>query len=180
MNLKEEKISSKKIFDGKVIKVFLDEVKCPNGNVSQREIVKHNGGSCILGITNEGKVILEQQYRYAYDEVIYELPAGKLEPNEEPLEAAIREFEEETGYHPNSMKALGQIYPSAGYTNEVLYLYYTDDFYKTKTNLDEDEAIIIKEFSFAEILQMIKAGIIKDGKTICAIHNYLLYTNKLM
>ncbi len=178
MEQREIKLNSKKIYEGKIIHVELDEVLCPNGNKSFREIVRHNGGACILGITKDDKIILEKQYRYAYDEILYEIPAGKLELNENPIEAAKREFEEETGYHPNNMFSLGQVYPTVGYCSEILHLFYTDDFVKTKTNLDDDEIIIIEEISFEQVLKMIKTGIIKDAKTICAIYNYIILTNR--
>lgn len=179
MDFREVKIKGEVMYDGKILKVCRDTVLCPNGNEAYREIIKHNGGACVLAITNDNCVFLEEQFRYAYDEMLYELPAGKLELNEDPRLAAIREFEEETGYKPNNMELLGINYPTCGYSNEKIYLYYTDDFVETQTNLDEDEFLLVKKVPLSEVLQMIKDGKIKDGKTINAIMLYLLKKDKI-
>ena len=97
MNLKEKKLSSELIYKGKIIDVYKDKVLCPNGHESYREYVSHCKASCIMALLPNGKFILEKQYRYPYDEVIYEFPAGKCDPNEDPLKTATRELEEETG-----------------------------------------------------------------------------------
>ena len=171
--MKEKTINSKKIFDGKVVKLFVDEVLTPNNNVATREIVKHLGGVCILGII-DNKVIMEKQYRYAYDEILYELPAGKLEQGEQPLEAAKREFEEETGYKVNNIIEYGKMYPTCGYSNEIIYLFLAEGLRKSKRNLDEDEIIDLEYIEIEEVVKMIKNGIIKDAKTICLISKYLM------
>lgn len=169
----EKKIDGKVIYDGKILKLELDKVLCNNNITSYREIIRHNGGASILCI-KDNKVLLIKQYRYAYDEIIYEIPAGKLEENENPQEAAIRELEEETGYKALNIKYLTNIYPSCGYTNEKIYLYLVDEFIETKTNFDTDEFIEKIWVSFDEVINMIKQGIIKDAKTICAINLFLL------
>lgn len=171
--MKEKTINSKKIFDGKVVKLFVDEVLTPNNNVATREIVKHLGGVCILGII-DNKVIMEKQYRYAYDEILYELPAGKLEQGEQPIEAAKREFEEETGYKVNNIIEYGKMYPTCGYSNEIIYLFLAEGLSKSKRNLDEDEIIDLEFIEIEEVVKMIKNGIIKDAKTICLISKYLM------
>ena len=171
--MKEKTINSKKIFDGKVVKLFVDEVLTPNNNVATREIVKHLGGVCILGII-DNKVIMEKQYRYAYDEILYELPAGKLEQGEQPIEAAKREFEEETGYKVNNIIEYGKMYPTCGYSNEIIYLFLAEGLRKSKRNLDEDEIIDLEYIEIEEVVKMIKNGIIKDAKTICLISKYLM------
>ena len=171
--MKEKTINSKKIFDGKVVKLFVDEVLTPNNNVATREIVKHLGGVCILGII-DNKVIMEKQYRYAYDEILYELPAGKLEQGERPLEAAKREFEEETGYKIKNIIEYGKMYPTCGYSNEIIYLFLAEGLSKSKRNLDEDEIIDLEFIEIEKVVKMIKDGIIKDAKTICLISKYLM------
>ena len=173
MDLKEKKISGEEIYTGKVVKLIKDKVLCPNGNESYREIVRHNGGAGILCITNDNKVLLERQYRYAYDEVLYEIPAGKLEQGEDPYYAALREFEEETGNKASSLEHLIDIYPTCGYSSEIIYLYLAKDFVKTKTNLDDDEIILLEYIPLDKVLSMIDNGEIKDAKTICAIQAYL-------
>ena len=166
MDFKEKQIKSDLIYNGKVVKLYVDDVKCPNNNLSRREIIKHNGGVCILAII-DNKVILEKQYRYAYDEVLFELPAGKLEVNENPYDAALREFEEETGYKANTLIDYGKMYPTCGYSNEIIYMYVAKDIIKTKRHLDEDEFIEIEYVNLEEVVDMINKGIIKDAKTIC-------------
>lgn len=173
MDKKETTLNSNLIFNGKVIKVYNDEVKCPNGNISNREVVKHLGGVCILAII-DNKVIIEKQYRYAFDEVLYELPAGKLEENENPYDAALREFEEETGYKANTLLDYGKMYPTCGYSSEIIHLYVAKDIVKTKRHLDEDEFIDIEYIELEKVVEMVNNGIIKDAKTICLISKYLL------
>lgn len=173
MDFKEKQIKSELVYNGKVVKLFVDEVKCPNNNISKREIVKHNGGVCILAII-ENKVILEKQYRYAYDEILYELPAGKLEENEDSYEAGLRELEEETGYKAEKLISYGQMYPTCGYSNEIIYLYVAEDICKTNRHLDEDEFIDVEFVELEKVVEMINKGVIKDAKTICLISKYLL------
>ena len=177
MDFKEKQVKSELIFNGKVVKLYVDEVCCPNNNISKREIVKHNGGVCVLAIV-DNKVILEKQYRYAYDEVIYELPAGKLEENEDSYVAGLRELEEETGYKANSLIDYGKMYPTCGYSNEIIYLYVAEGLTKTQRNLDEDEFIDIEYVELDKVVEMINDGTIKDAKTICLISKYLLAKQK--
>ena len=177
MDFKEKQIKSDLIYNGKVVKLYVDDVKCPNNNLSKREIIKHNGGVCILAII-DNKVILEKQYRYAYDEVLYELPAGKLEENENPYDAAIREFEEETGYKANTLIDYGKMYPTCGYSNEIIHMYVAKDIVKTQRHLDEDEFIEIEYIELDKVIDMINKGVIKDAKTICLISKYILANHK--
>ena len=173
MDFKEKTLNSNLVFDGKVIKVYNDEVKCPSGNISTREIIRHNGGVCILAII-DNKVIMERQYRYAYDEVLYELPAGKLEKDENPKEAAAREFEEETGYKANKLIDYGMMYPTCGYSSEIIYLYVAQDIVKSQRHLDEDEVIELEYIELDKVIEMIKSNQIKDAKTIILLTKYLL------
>ena len=144
-----------------------------NKRKSYREIIKHNGGVCVLAVI-DNKIILEKQYRYAYDEILYELPAGKLEEGEIPEVAAKRELLEETGYEANKLIDYGVMYPTCGYSNEKIYLYVADGLSKKQRNLDEDEVIDIEYLEIDKVLDMISQGIIKDAKTICLISKYLL------
>lgn len=177
MEKKEKTISSQKIYQGKVINVRKDEVLCPNGLTSVREIVSHHGGVGIL-IKVDNKFIIERQYRYAFDEEMYELPAGKLEPNEnDPLEAAKREALEETGYRPLEMIHLGNMYPTCGYSDEIIHLYYAPKVVKEERHLDNDEFIDLLYLSIEEIEEMIKKGEIKDSKILSAL---TLYKTKIL
>ena len=172
MEKKEKTLKSQSIYQGKVISVRKDEVLCPNGLTSLREIVSHHGGVGILVKIND-KFIIERQYRYAFDEELYELPAGKLEPEEDnPLEAAKREMLEETGYRPLEMIHLGDMYPTCGYSNEVIHLYYSDKHIKEERHLDNDEFIDLLYLSLEEIEKLIEQGKIKDSKILAVLTLY--------
>jgi len=171
--MKEIRLNTELIYDGKILKLYKDSVKCPNGKTAAREIVKHNGGSAVLCIKDD-KVLLISQYRYAYDEVIYEIPAGKLEVGEDPHTAALRELEEETGNKALKLEYLGKIYPSCGYTNEIIHLFLASDYVETQTSFDEDEFIEASYIPLKDVKKMILDGTITDAKTICAIGYYLL------
>lgn len=174
MDMREKKLNSETIFEGKVVTLEKDKVLCPNGNESYREIIRHPGGAAILCITEKDEVILERQFRYAYDEVIYEIPAGKLEKGEDPYYAALREFEEETGNKTDKLESLGELYPTCGYSSEIIYLYLAKDFVKTETHLDEDEVIELEYVPLNEVKNMIADGRIKDAKTIASVMRYLI------
>ena len=178
MDKREKILNEIEIYSGKVVKLSKYDVICPNGNLSERELVKHNGGALVLGI-KDNKILMIKQYRFAYDKVLLELPAGKLEKNEDPKAAAFREFEEETGYKALNMFDLGVMYPSCGYSNEKIYMYYTTDFSKTAQHLDEDELIDVYEMDIDTVLDMIDRDEIRDAKTICAISKYDRIRKKL-
>ena len=172
MDFKERRIDGDTIFEGHIFTVIKDKVICPNGNESFREIVKHNGGAAVLCVTNDDKIILIKQFRYAYDEVMYEIPAGKLEKDEDPKLAALREFEEETGNKARDIELLNVFYPTVGYCNEKIYIYLVKDFDVTQTHFDEDEIIETYYIDYDKALNMIYDGTIRDGKTIAAILTY--------
>ena len=176
MDKVEKKLNSQSIYEGRVIKVSKDEVLCPNGSTSIREIVHHRGGVGVLFKLND-KFVLEKQYRYAFNEEIIEIPAGKLEEGEIPLPAAEREMLEETGYRPLEMVFLGDMYPTVGYSSEVIHLYYCDKAVKEERHLDSDEVIDLFLLSLEEIEQLINENKIKDSKTIAAFY---LYKNKIL
>ena len=170
--LKEKQISSESIYKGKIIDVYKDKVICPNGHESTRELIRHCKASCIMAFTSDNKLLIERQYRYPYDEVIYEFPAGKCDKDEDPLVTAKRELEEETGYYANNIVYLGKMYPSCAYTDEVIYLYLATSLERRKQHLDENEALNIFEMSLDEVIKLVKSGEIKDAKTLCALTYY--------
>jgi len=178
MDMREKKIDGEIIYDGKVIKVIKDKVLCPNNKQAYREIIRHNGGAAILPITKDNKILLIRQFRYAYDEVIYEIPAGKLELNEDPYNAALRELEEETGFKVDKLESLGVIYPTCGYSSEKIYLYLAINMTEGVRHLDDDEFIEVLYVTLDEAKNMILENKIKDAKTIVAISNYLLKLQK--
>lgn len=173
MKLKEEKLESQEIYKGKILDLYKDKVLCPNGHTSYREVVRHCKAVCVLAELN-GKFAIEEQFRYPYDEVILEFPAGKVDKGEDPLDAAKRELEEEIGYVTKKIEYLGDIYPSCAYTDEVISIYYATDLVKTKQSLDENETLNFSFISLEEIKQKVLNNEIKDAKTICALQFFLL------
>ncbi|MDE6660686.1 MAG: NUDIX hydrolase [Anaeroplasmataceae bacterium] len=175
----EKFLSRKVLYEGKILRLDLDEVECENGNLAKREIVRHNGGAAILCISEENKVLMIKQFRYAYNEILYEIPAGKLENEEDPYRAALREFEEETGNVALDLSYLTTIYPTCGYSSEKIYLYLVTKYYPSCQHLDEDEFIEPLWIDLKDVLEMISKGIIRDAKTICALQAYLIQQNKI-
>lgn len=176
----EKFLNRKIIYEGKILRLELDQVQCENGKVSFREIVRHCGGAAILCISPENKILLVKQYRYAYNEELLEIPAGKLEENEDFLTAAKREFEEETGYLAQNLSYLTTIYPTCGYSSEKIYLCLVTKYIPSKQNLDEDECLEPIWMDLKEVCQKIEEGVIKDAKTICAIQTYLIKMHKIL
>ena len=176
MDKKERTIHSEQIYKGHVVSLKKDTVLCPNGEQSIREIVTHRGGVAIL-IKVDDKFIIEKQYRYALDQEIYELPAGKLEEGEVPIEAAKRECLEETGYKPLEMIHLGDMSPTCGYSSEIIHFYYCPKSIKAERHLDSDEVIDIMYMSLEEIEALIKEDKIVDSKILAVL---ALYRNKIL
>ena len=179
MKLIEKKLSSKEIYKGKIIDVYCDTVLLPNGKTSTRELIRHCQASCILAFLPDGKILLERQYRYPYDEILYELPAGKVDKGEDPMHAAVRELEEETGYKARQIEYLGAMYPTCAYTDEILHLYVAWDLTITKQHLDENENVEVLTVSLEELINLIKNQLLKDAKSICALQYYLIRENKI-
>lgn len=172
MDFEEKKIKGELVYDGKLLKVYRDEVLLPNGKTSYREYLLHHGASCILARLPNGKFIVEKQFRYPFHTVLYEFPAGKCDAGENPEQTAIRELEEETGYLAHKIKLIGKIYPTVAYSSEVIHLYYAEDLEKTKTHLDEGEFVEVVEMTFEEIMELLKNGEFNDGKSIACIAYY--------
>ena len=168
-DFKEEKISSEKVYKGRILDLAVDKVRLPNGKESVREVVLHNGGVTILAQPDPQKIVLVKQFRYSIGKVFWEVPAGRLNTNEEPLLAAKRELKEETGYIANSWSPLGIVYPLPGYSTEVLYLFKATDLVDDEQELDPDENIEVKVVDLLQAWQMVKDGEIRDAKTIAAI-----------
>ena len=171
-NLEEKKISSAKIFEGKLINLFLDDVKLPNGEKSTREWVDHPGAACVVPILPTGEICLIRQYRYAPKQEFIEIPAGKLDKGELPLDCAKRELAEEIGYVANKLTFLTKIYPAIGFSNEVMWMYLGENLVKTKRRLDSDEFLELAPFSVEEAFRMVKSGKIVDVKTMIGIMWY--------
>ena len=169
MELNEKTLASELAFDGVLLKLYRDEVEVQNGGTSIREMVHHPGGAAVVALDGEGNVYLEHQFRYPYHKVVTEIPAGKLEPGEDPADAIRRELKEEIGAEAGRWDALGYIMPSVGYTDEMLYLYLARDLTFGSTHWDEDEALEIFKLPFAEALARAADGRINDAKTLAAL-----------
>ena len=173
MDFTEKVIKKNYIYQGKILSLRKDDARLPNGKPCIREIVEHSGGACALYI-EDGKVLLVRQYRYAYGESIYEIPAGKLNQGEDPMFAAARELEEETGVRPARMEHLFTMYPSPGYTDEKIYIYQAFDGEQVPVHPDEDEFVERVFVPLKRAKEMLKTGEIKDAKTIVALQAYFL------
>ncbi|MBI3590559.1 MAG: NUDIX hydrolase [Candidatus Melainabacteria bacterium] len=168
-DFKEEKINSKKIYEGKILTLTVDNVRMPNGRDAVREIIIHNGGITVVAQPNPEKVVLIRQFRYAIGKVFWELPAGRLNVNEDPLFAAKRELKEETGFLAKAWEPLGIVYPLPGYSTEVLYFFKATELTDDEQDLDPDENIEVKVTDLKQAWQMVKDGEIRDAKTIAGI-----------
>lgn len=178
MNLMEKKIDGENIFDGVVLHVRKDVIELPNGNTSTREYIKHNGAVCVIPVTDDNMIILERQYRYAIGKVLIEIPAGKLEPGEERLEAARRELEEETGYRAGKMTYLGEYYGSPALMDERVTMYLATELTRTEINLDEDEFLEVFTMPLEEAYQKVMNNELDDAKTqLCILKAYNIVKN---
>lgn len=175
MKLEEKKISSKEIFDGKVINVTVDAVELPNGAEGIREIVHHRGAVCVLPLTDDGDVICVRQFRYAHGEVLLEIPAGKLEEGEhDHRAAALRELSEETGAECSELIYLGKLYPSPAIFTEVIHMYLARGLTFGETHPDDDEFLEIERIPLEKLKDMVMRGEIYDAKTqVCVMRAYL-------
>ena len=175
-DLKESKLSSEAIFQGRLLDVRKDEVELPNGKTSTREWINHPGAVCCVPILPDGKIALIRQYRYPVQEEMIELPAGKLDRGEEPEKCAVRELEEEIGYYPGKLTFLTHIHPAIGFANEKMWLYLAEDLEKMDSKLDEDEFLELIPTDLSEAVQMVWDRKISDVKTIIG----LLWVQRLL
>ncbi|MEW6242769.1 MAG: NUDIX hydrolase [Bacillota bacterium] len=172
----ERTIASERVYKGKIINVRRDMVLTESGREVSREVVEHPGAVAILAVDAEGRIALVRQYRYAVAEALWEVPAGKLEPGEDPAACAERELAEETGYKAENVEQLTCIYSTPGFCNEKLYLFYASLLEQGSSHAQEDEAIRVGLFSREAVLEKIRKGDIRDAKTIAAM---LWYTSLL-
>jgi ADP-ribose pyrophosphatase len=158
-------------YKGKVFDHQVDEIEYDNGNLGIREVAIHPGGAVVIPIKDDGKIILVKQFRYPLQITLIELPAGKLDKDEDPLNCATRELEEETGYKAKEIKKLGQIYTAPGYCTEILHIYSAKGLIPGNFNREEGEqGMEILEYSIDEIQKMIISGKITDAKTIVGVY----------
>lgn len=171
-DLEEKTISTQKIFTGKIIQVQVDEVRLPNGHLSKREIVRHPGAVAVIAVTDENKMILVRQFRKPLEKTILEIPAGKLEKNEDPQDSAKRELEEETGYVAVHLEKIGSFYTSPGFADEEIHLFKATGLLKGKKSPDEDEFVELVELTMDECFKRVETGEICDAKTMVALYHW--------
>ncbi|MBM7542466.1 NUDIX hydrolase [Amphibacillus cookii] len=167
----EKTIKTEEIFKGKIINVTVDDVVLPNGQKSKRELVRHPGAVAIIAVTKEKKLVMVEQYRKPLEKSILEIPAGKLEPEENHAVTARRELEEETGFTSADLEYVTSFYTSPGFADELLHIYYTDqlEVMEEKRELDEDEFVEVHEYNLSELKALQESGRIHDVKTVFAI-----------
>ena len=169
MELWEKTVESQTLFEGKIITVKLDKAQLVNGAVVRREVVEHPGGVCILPLFDDGTVSIVRQFRYPFQEVVTELPAGKLEKGEAHRPAALRELEEEVGVTCGKLTYLGCLYSSPGFSTEVLHMYLAQELKQGRCHPDEDEFLETERIPFDQLFQMVMSGEIADAKTVALV-----------
>jgi len=167
----EKKLSGQTLYDGKILRLDRDEVELADGTRSHREIVRHSGGASVLFVRDE-HVLLVKQFRYAYGRALYEIPAGRLDGAEDPRLAAIRELREETGWIATDATLLATVYPSPGYTDEVISVYLVTEAERGEACPDEGEFVQAEWIACDEVWRMIERGELCDAKTVIAFLRY--------
>ena len=173
MRLEERTVRKNYIYRGKIVNLRCDDAQLPDGRPCRREVVEHPGGAAVLCV-RDGKVALVKQFRYAYGEAIYEIPAGKLNEGEDPCLAAARELEEETGLVASELALRFVLYPTPGYTNEKIYIYEALGVSEGAQHLDEGEILNVEYVPVKTVLSWIEKGELHDAKTIVALQQYAL------
>lgn len=168
MDFEEKTLEKNLIYSGRVLNLRKDKVSLPDGKTGVREIIEHSGGSAVL-CEKDGKILMVKQFRYAYKEEVWEIPAGKVNAGENPLDTAFRELEEEGGIKAEKMELLFNMYPSPGYTSEIIRIYRATGLTKSAAHLDEDEFLSAEWIEKPRLKKMIENGEIKDGKTLIAL-----------
>ena len=164
-----EKLGGKEVFRGRTVRLTVDRVRLPNGREMELEIIRHPGAAAVVPLLPDGDVLMVRQYRYATGGWILEVPAGKLDPGEEPDVCARREVEEETGYRVGELAPLGWIWTSPGFTDERIWLYLATGLSAAVQKLGKDEVLSLERLPFARAVAMAASGEIPDAKSTCAL-----------
>jgi ADP-ribose pyrophosphatase len=168
-DLTEHTLQSKTVYCGRLLDVREDEVRLPDGKPARREYIVHPGAAVMLAMPDANSVVMERQYRYPLREHVYELPAGKIDPGEDPLDTAKRELLEETGYRAREWRHLLTTYPVVGYSNERIELYFARDLEYVGHALDDGEFLDVFALRLTEALDWVRSGRIKEAKTVLGL-----------
>ncbi len=169
MDFLEKRIDGEEKYKGVIVRVRLDRAELCDGKIVRREVVEHPGGVCILPVDEEGNCTMVRQFRYPFGRMMLEAPAGKLEYGEDPLECAVRELSEETGYTADELIDLGAMCTSPGFSTEVLHIYLALGLHAGKSHPDEGEFLNVEKIPLNKLSEMVMANEIDDGKTIAAV-----------
>ncbi len=169
MDFTEKTIATREIYKGRIVHLVEDTVILPDGREAGRELVLHNGGVGVIAIDEDKNVLMVSQYRKPYDEMVLEVPAGKLEKGEDPETAGMRELQEETGYKAEKVTYIGKYYPTPGYCSEIISLYLAENLTFVGQNLDPGEFVEVKKIPLSTLTEMVMNNEIPDAKTAIAI-----------
>jgi ADP-ribose pyrophosphatase len=163
------RISTRRVYNGKVLSVDVDEVEEPSGLRVTREVTRHSGSVGIVPITEDGQLILVRQYRYPADDDIWEIPAGRIDPGETPQDAAARELAEEVGLRPERLEPVLAYLTSPGFCDEIVHLFRATHLVPASATPDEDERIEVARFPLTELRSLVARGVVREAKTIIAL-----------
>jgi NTP pyrophosphohydrolases including oxidative damage repair enzymes len=167
--LREETIKVERIFTGKILTLDVETVKLPDGQIGTREVIHHPGAVAILPVDSTGEIFMVRQYRKALEQVLLEIPAGKLEPGEDPMECAKRELAEEIGKKAENWTLLVSVWSAPGFADEKLYIYLAEGLSEYFLAPDEDEFLQVEKYSVERLQSLIRSGEVQDTKTVLAL-----------
>lgn len=165
MDFTEKPLKQDYLYRGKIVNLRVDNAELPDGTTALREVIEHPGGVCVAALTEKEELLFVEQFRYPYMETVLELPAGKLEYDEDPFEAGKRELLEETGAAAENYRDLGKLYPTPGYCGEIIHMYLAENLTFSEQHLDEDEFLEVRRIPLEEAFQMVMRNEIRDSKT---------------
>ena len=168
-DLSERRLSGSLAFDGKLLKVHRDTVRLPDGGTAEREWIDHPGAVAVIALTDSGDLVMERQYRYSLGRDMIEIPAGKIDPGEDPLATARRELKEETGYIASEWRHLATIHIAIGYSNEHIEIYLAKGLKQELADLDDEEFVEVFALPLATALAWVREGRITDAKTVSCL-----------
>jgi ADP-ribose pyrophosphatase len=164
-----ERLGETQLYRGRIVNLWLERVRLPNGSTCELEIVHHQGAAAVVPVDDRGNVLLVRQYRHATGGWLLEVPAGKLDAGEAPETCAVREVEEETGFKPGRLVPLGWIWTTPGFTDERIWLFLALDLASGRQRLEEDEALTVERIPLEDAVAMAAKGEIQDAKSVCAL-----------